>query len=85
MRVTAIDSYKCGNERHRRVARSGAEHELCKALFPSIIPNCVMTDFETALQNAFFFPFGSGTVLALLLLRPPSFIVRDRKNKFYIQ
>ncbi|CAI6360474.1 unnamed protein product [Macrosiphum euphorbiae] len=25
----------------------------CKALFPSIIPNCVMTDFETALQNAF--------------------------------
>jgi len=29
MRVTAIDSYKCGNERHRRVARWGAEHELC--------------------------------------------------------
>lgn len=25
----------------------------CKALFPSIIPDCFMTDFETALQNAF--------------------------------
>jgi len=25
----------------------------CKALFPSIITDCFMTDFETALQNAF--------------------------------
>lgn len=25
----------------------------CKAIFPDITPTCIMTDFETALQNAF--------------------------------